>query len=212
MTRIPAAERRAALVQAALRVVARKGVASATTRAIVAEAGMSLASFHYAFESRDELMAELVTFVLGEQDDALQLMLMELPDMGSSDDPIREAVRSGLRSYFEVVRRDPEREKAMFELTQYAMRNSELEAVARRQYESYYDLAERAIAQATQAIGVEWDRPVREVATLLVALTDGLTLGWLVNRDDAMAETVIEFAAESIASLLAVRHDTEVHA
>ena len=91
----------------------------------------------------------------------------------------------------------------MFELTQYAMRNSELEAVARRQYESYYDLAERAIAQATQAIGVEWDRPVREVATLLVALTDGLTLGWLVNRDDEMAETVIEFAAESIASLLA---------
>ena len=55
MTRIPAAERRAALIDAALRVVSRNGLAQATTRAIVAEAGMSLASFHYAFESRDEL-------------------------------------------------------------------------------------------------------------------------------------------------------------
>ena len=53
MPRIPAAERRVALIEAGLRVVAREGLAAASTRAIVAEAGMSLASFHYAFESRD---------------------------------------------------------------------------------------------------------------------------------------------------------------
>ena len=54
MARIPAAQRRDALIGAALQVVADRGVAAATTRAIVAEAGMSLASFHYAFESRDD--------------------------------------------------------------------------------------------------------------------------------------------------------------
>ena len=53
MTRIPVVDRRTALVQAALRVVARDGVAAATTRRIVAEAGMPLASFHYVFASRD---------------------------------------------------------------------------------------------------------------------------------------------------------------
>ena len=60
MTRIPVADRRTALVQAALRVVARDGVAAASTRRIVGEAGMPLASFHYVFESRDELMAQLI--------------------------------------------------------------------------------------------------------------------------------------------------------
>ena len=40
----------------ALTVIARDGVHAATTRAIVAEAGMALASFHYAFRSRDELI------------------------------------------------------------------------------------------------------------------------------------------------------------
>ena len=63
VTRIPAAERRSALIEAALRVVARNGLAQATTRAIVAEAGMSLASFHYVFDSRDELIDELITTV-----------------------------------------------------------------------------------------------------------------------------------------------------
>ncbi|WP_062800551.1 TetR/AcrR family transcriptional regulator [Williamsia muralis] len=52
--------RRDLLVQAAFRVIAEHGVEAATTRRISAAASMSLASFHYAFESRDELLAELV--------------------------------------------------------------------------------------------------------------------------------------------------------
>lgn len=220
MTRMSAGERRGALVQAALRVVARQGVAAATTRAIVAEAGMSLASFHYAFESRDELMSELVSFVLEEQDDALRIMLSGVPGItevvagarGPEADPVREVVSAGLRAFFDVVRQDPDREKAMFELTQYAMRTPGLESLARSQYESYYSLAERAIRSVTEALHVRWDRSVRDVAVLLVALTDGLTLGWLVGRDDRSAEAVIQFAADSIASLVAQRQTAEVPA
>src|SRR5699024_6117672 len=54
--RIPVAERRGALLTAAFTVIASRGLAAASTRAIVAEAGMSLASFHYAFDSREELL------------------------------------------------------------------------------------------------------------------------------------------------------------
>jgi AcrR family transcriptional regulator len=220
MTRIPAGERRAALVEAALRVVARHGVAAATTRAIVAEAGMSLASFHYAFESRDELMSELVTYVLEEQDHALRTMLSGVPRItdrltdvpGRGSDPVREIISAGLHAFFDVVRQDPEREKAMFELTQFAMRTPGLELLAQSQYESYYSLAERAIRSVTETLHVHWDRSVRDVAVLLVALTDGLTLGWLVSRDDRTAETVIQFAADSLASLALRRQTAEVPA
>ena len=52
-------DRRGEIVQAALRVIADQGMQGATTRAIVAEANMPLASFHYAFASRDEMMEEL---------------------------------------------------------------------------------------------------------------------------------------------------------
>ena len=67
MARVSAEDRRDALIEAAIRVIAAKGVAAATTRAIVAEAGASLASFHYAFRSRDEMMAELITVVTTQE-------------------------------------------------------------------------------------------------------------------------------------------------
>ena len=67
MTRIPAAERRAALAAAARTVIARDGLAAATTRAIVAEAGMPLASFHYAVASRDELLRDVVELVVADE-------------------------------------------------------------------------------------------------------------------------------------------------
>src|SRR5687767_6056215 len=62
--------RRAELLQAALRVMSRDGVAAGTTRAIVAEAGMPLATFHYCFRSRNELLRELITLVTTMERDA----------------------------------------------------------------------------------------------------------------------------------------------
>ena len=94
MTRIPAPERRVALVEAALRVVAQRGIAQATTRAIVAEAGMSLASFHYAFDSRDELIDELITTVVARETQAV------LPELIEGSD-LRELLEAGLLRYFE---------------------------------------------------------------------------------------------------------------
>ncbi len=195
MTRIAPAARRTALVQAALRVVARDGVAAATTRRIVAEAGMPLASFHYVFASRDELMAELIeTAVAGEQSDLA-------PAFDPAPANLREAVRSGLQHYFDGVRADPDREKAMFELTQWALREPGFADLARRQYDRYYDLAERAARDAARLTGREWALPLPEVARLLVTLTDGLTVAWLATRDDAAAAATIDFAAGALAAL-----------
>jgi DNA-binding transcriptional regulator YbjK len=196
--RISASERRVSLVQAALRVVAVRGVHGATTRAIVAEANMSLASFHYAFESRDELMGELVAHVVDQQRRALAPTL----EVVDSTITMSDAVRAGLQSYFDVLRSDPEREQAMLELTQYALRTPELETLARRQYDRYYEFAGSALEAAARQSGLSWQLPVAEVARLLVAFTDGLTLAWLVNRDDLAAARLMDFAADSVARLV----------
>jgi AcrR family transcriptional regulator len=195
--RIPAVERRAALVQAALHVVAERGVAAATTRAIVAQAGMSLASFHYAFTSRDELLGELIDTALEQEERTLAPALA--PQFGPVS--MRNAIRAGLEHYFLGVKADPQREKAMFELTHWAMRTPGMGALARRQYDRYYALAEAALSVASDKSGESWDRPPAQIAALLVALTDGLTIGWLVNRDDAVAAAIMDFAADAVASL-----------
>ncbi|RZU65907.1 TetR family transcriptional regulator [Microterricola gilva] len=194
MPRIPAAERRTALVEAALRVVATQGVGAATTRAIVAEAGMSLASFHYAFASRDELMHELIAFVVAHE----QAAVLPAPD---GDASLRDIIRAGLQRYADLLRADPLREQAMLELTQQALRSSGLAHLAKLQYDNYFALAAAALATAAEQTGSTWTRPVDEVARLLVVLTDGLTITWLVERDDAAAASIMDFAADALAGL-----------
>jgi DNA-binding transcriptional regulator YbjK len=195
MTRIPVADRRTALIAAALRVIARDGVAAATTRRIVAEAGMPLASFHYVFASRDELMSEVIGTVIAQERSDLA------PAFASPPGDLRTAIRAGLEHYLDGVRADPDREKAMFELTQWALREPGMAGLARRQYERYFELAEQTADATARLTGSEWTRPVAEVARTLVALTDGLTIGWLVTRDDEAAAATIDVAVDALAAL-----------
>jgi len=194
VTRIPAPERRAALIEAALRVVSRRGIAQATTRAIVAEAGMSLASFHYAFDSRDELIDELITTVVAREQQAV------IPDLAPGQ-TLRELLESGILGYFEHLKADPEHEQAMLELTQYALRSPERHPLARAQYARYAELAERSLELAASVADVAWRVPVPEVARTLVAFTDGLTLTWLVDRDDDAARAVAHAAADALSRM-----------
>ena len=60
MARMPVEERRQQLVDAAIRVMTRDGVTSATTRAISSEAGLSLSVFHYCFASKQDLLDAVI--------------------------------------------------------------------------------------------------------------------------------------------------------
>jgi AcrR family transcriptional regulator len=189
--RLSADDRRTALVQAALTVIARDGVHAATTRAIVAEAGMSLASFHYAFRSRDELIREVITFVVDQQEFVSRAALEPSGD-------VRMMVRGALQAYFDLLREHPEREQAMFELMHYSMRSPELGKLPPIQHGSYL-AAGRALIEAGGALlGIEWTLPLDDLARLLVALTDGLTYAWLADRDDAAAERLMDSIAATM--------------
>jgi AcrR family transcriptional regulator len=198
VTRIPATERRSALIEAALRVVSRHGIAQATTRAIVAEAGMSLASFHYAFDSRDELIDELITTVVEREQQAV------IPEVVSGGD-LRQIIESGLDRYLEHLKSDPEHEQAMLELTQYALRSPERHPLAVAQYARYAALAEQALEAAAANADATWRVPVATVARVLVAFTDGLTLPWLVVRDDEAARAVARAAADALSRMADAR-------
>lgn len=194
MTRISAVERRAALLAAAFRVIAAEGVGAATTRAIVAEADMSLASFHYAFTSRDEMMRELISHVIENSTVAAFESLRYGTDL-------RTAIRDGLHAFFEVVVADPAHEQTMFELMQYALRTPELAGLPREQYSGYRFAVRGLLETAAADTAMRWLLPLDDVARMVVTITDGITLAWLADRDSAAAARVIEFAATSIAAL-----------
>lgn len=193
MPRLAVADRREALVEAALRVMSRDGLAAGTTRAVVAEAGMSLASFHYAFASRDELLAELVRRVVGR----------ELAAATAAMDPaagLAGCLRAAADGYLAHLEADPGAEQLMLELTLHAVRDPALRPVARAQYRAYSDAAAALLEQAATLTGSVWRRPLPELARLLVTLVDGATTTWLVDRDTAATRGTLGTAVDLLVS------------
>jgi DNA-binding transcriptional regulator YbjK len=187
-------DRRLELVSAALRVIAKHGVSAATTRAIVAEAGMPLASFHYAFESRDEMMRELVAFVVENE----TVAVFESFRFGAD---IHTSIRDALVAYLQAITEDPDHELVMLELMQYALRTPGLEHLAREQWERYRLGVVELLEAAAVNNQIKWTLPVDDVARMVVTFTDGITFAWLADRDLLGATRVIEFAADSLATL-----------
>jgi len=194
MARMSSLDRRLELVQAALRVIAEQGVQGATTRAIVAEAGMPLASFHYVFASHGEMMEELIAYVVENQSVAAFEAIRFSGD-------IRSTVRDGLQAFFETVVAETAGEQVLLELMLFAMRTPGLETLPGKQWEKYREAAVEILNAAATSAGVDWIVPVETVARMLITYTDGLTLAWLADRDLAAATTVMDIAADSLASL-----------
>jgi hypothetical protein len=127
-----------------------------------------------------------------------------IPEVVSGGD-LRQIIESGLDRYLEHLKSDPEHEQAMLELTQYALRSPERHPLAVAQYARYAALAEQALEAAAANADATWRVPVATVARVLVAFTDGLTITWLVDRDDAGALAVARAAADALSRMADAR-------
>ncbi|MFK4762400.1 TetR/AcrR family transcriptional regulator [Microbacterium sp. ZW T5_45] len=190
MRRIPPKQRREELIAAAIRVIAREGVAAATTRAIVAEAGMPLGAFSYIFGTRDELMHAVIETITEHERFAAEA--------GSIDaSSIETAILSGLNAYIDLLVADPQRELASLELGLFAARHS-ADGQMRTQWETYVVNGVQLLQYAAQLTGTSWTISVAELARSLVALLDGITLAWLADRDTDAARRTASFAAAAL--------------
>ncbi len=194
MTRVSAGDRRKQLVAAAFRVIGRDGFAKATTRAICTEAGASLAAFHYCFASKQELLTELTAQTLAELTTARAETTFVRGDAA-------ESLRMSLRHYWQTVEDDPGRESVLMALTQHALNDPGLAGVAQQQYAAYHRTAREALAEIAAGCGVRWTRPVEQLARMIIVVTDGVTLAWLVDRDSEAARTTLDAFADRLGAL-----------
>jgi AcrR family transcriptional regulator len=195
VNRIPLDDRRAALLSAAIRVIARDGLAASTTRAIVAEAGMPLGSFHYAFDSREALLAAVIDMVTSAERIAAETTVAR----GDAPGDLTSTLLAGIVRYIDLLETDPEREQALQELSLYAIRHDH--GAALEQLRAYHRSAEHSLALAAEVCDVNWTIPVVDVSRFLVVVLDGITTTWLADRDGAAARRTAEFAAPALAAL-----------
>ncbi|MEU4452041.1 TetR family transcriptional regulator C-terminal domain-containing protein [Nocardioides sp. NPDC023903] len=194
MARVAADVRRERLVEAAIRVMVRDGVAKTTTRSIVAEADMPLGAFHYCFRSKQELLENVIEAITGH---TLNLALVEM----RGEESFEEKLQAALRAYWQHVIANPDEHQVTYELTQYALRQPGLATVARRQYETYLEANTRVLTVLAESTGVTWDQPIPMLARYLTANIDGLTLLFLNEGDAEAAGAALDFAAAHVASM-----------
>ena len=192
-----AADRRDKLVEAAIRVMTRDGVAKATTRAIAAEAAMPLGVLHYAFRSKGELMA-VVTRTIAQQSKTE----IDAATLSGSTDDLFDLVLGGLCAYFEHVVAHPGQHLVTYELTTTALRDPELEEVAKQQYDYYLEENEKLVAAVAELVGIEFNDPIPVVSRFVFSVMDGLALNWLARGDEKEAHEVLKLTARTILSMV----------
>jgi len=194
VARIAVEDRRLQLVEATIRVMSEHGVAAATTRRIAAEANTTLATVHYCFESKQTLLREVITTIVG------QLASSSVPELSNNRD-LPTLVQELLEGLWAVIESEPQRQQLTYELTQFALREPDLADLARWQYELYCAECARILDAVAVATGWTWTVPLDVAARMLLTAIDGVVLGWLVDGDGARARTVLLTYGELLATL-----------
>lgn len=194
MARMPSAERRRQLTEAAIRAMTRDGVPRTTTRSIAAEAGVSLSVFHYCFDSKQALIESVIETITGHYVTVVKEAIRPKATL-------RETIGAGFQAYWDHVSANPGEHMLTYELTQYALRQPGFEHLARRQYELYSDTYAELIEQLRHSMNFELRVPVPVLARYLAAMTDGLTLNFLVLGDDAAWADILDTITDHVAGL-----------
>jgi AcrR family transcriptional regulator len=187
-------DRREALIAAAVRVMVREGVTKTTTRAVVNEADMPLGVFHYCFNSREELLQEVITRMTDASVTAAKEAFGQAGDLASG-------ISKSLQAFWQGVEKAPGEHLVTYELTGYALRQAGFEDLARRQYAHYLRLHEELLREVAERNAIQWTVPLPVLARYLNSVLDGLTLCWLVDRDDDHTREVLRLTGEHLTTL-----------
>lgn len=183
MARLDAESRRKQLVDATVKVIAEHGVAGATTRRIVSEAGCPLASLHYAFHTKDDLF-HAVYENLWEQTFELNQGVTTTAEQAST----------ALREIIEWLIAHPDLARAQAELFYWSLRNNP--DLTKRSHHTtmihFRDLVRQVLRDPAS------DMKVDELAKLFLCITDGLLTSWFAHNNVEILREQTEAACQMI--------------
>ncbi|MEA3528518.1 TetR/AcrR family transcriptional regulator [Nocardia beijingensis] len=195
-------ERRAHLIEAAIGLAEKKGVAGVTTRDVAQAAGVSLGVVHYCFENKDALMTELVKALSMELRDSVDANETVWQDVGSGKEALQKLIRSGLELMWLNIEATPERQLLTYETTTYALREGEQTpaklAIAREQYNFNDSTVADILEHARDATGNTWSVPVQTLSRFTLNVIDGVVLRWLVDNDSESVRGQLDLLSEML--------------
>jgi AcrR family transcriptional regulator len=170
------AQTRACLLEAAARVVTRRGLHGASLEQVAAEAGYTKGAIYANFKSREELFLALL-------DDRLRERSNVLDDELSGPGTPEEHARAGGAEFTEYLRRDPEWERLFFEFAVQAARDETFREQLLARWSGLVDRITAAIEDYTERAGIDPPGALDRFALMIFTMANGVALQRLIDPD-----------------------------
>ena len=122
--RLPAEERRAQLLQAALAIAEKEGLGAITVRGIAERAGVSLGVVHYCFTDKEELVREVINAVNADVLQAAEAFVdVDFGQGPSGPEGLRSRLYEAVDLVWTVISASPDRQLLTYEITTYSLRH-----------------------------------------------------------------------------------------
>lgn len=198
MARLSAQDRRVELVEATVRVAVAEGLDAATVRRIAKEAGVPLGTVHYCFGSKAALISAVA--------DSIEQPLIDVSSLERL--PTQEALTTAFRAYWEQIGSDRRRQLLIYELLAHLSRGGpESREIARNLMDRVYGAVLDAVRRYAEDLGRTLPVDPELLARLIIAVTDGVSIAWIVTSDDARAQAIMEVFARLLAGVLDAQAD-----
>jgi AcrR family transcriptional regulator len=171
------ASHRDQILEGAIECVQTRGVAGTTTRDIAAAAGASLASIPYHFGSKDALMDQALLMAIRRYSGHVARQAF------AGDAPPLQALAKSLIATIDSF---PEARPLLISLMEAHVKAIHSEPLRERVAVNRRAAVERIAELVRGGLGLEGqlsDVEIHAVSVLVLALVDGLMLGWLIDPD-----------------------------
>ncbi|WP_406202640.1 TetR family transcriptional regulator [Kitasatospora sp. NBC_01560] len=167
MAHVPASERRPQLVQAAIELMSREGLAAGSTRAIAAELGVAQATVHYTFGTKKDLYRAVAEQLMAD-------FIDQVHAAAPGDGTFGEQVRTLVHALWTSTVAEPGRCILLAEVETLAMRDPELRDIIRGLQDETERIASGMLTALADAHGLTLALPAQDIAIQFLAGFDGL--------------------------------------
>jgi AcrR family transcriptional regulator len=188
-------EKRRLLLQAAVRVFARKGYHAARISDIAEEAGVAYGLLYHYFDSKEEVLRNVFR-------ETWRALIATIKSVEEGDDPAREQLRKVAEILLRSWRREPDLVRVLvLEVTRSGHLAGEMDEIV-ASFAAIQEIVERGQADGT----IRLDIDPRLASYVFYGAIDELLTGWVLGRlpdsDDDLAQaerTVVEIVAGGLA-------------
>lgn len=188
-------ERRDRLVDAALQLAADQGIEHVNLRAAAHSAGIAWEAAQEVFDDHTDLLQAMSTSVTTKNISPETLKL-------DAEGPVGEVLEAVALQVWAALSARRDYQLISYEIALIALRRTVLRPLVTAQYDKARAFALSILIPFAEHQGITWSRPIDEIARYTATFLDGVSMAWVVDRDDDAAAEQVRMMAQYLSSLV----------